>query len=134
MNGATGWVSYGPAPVPDSGPPEPLRPELADLGRLVRRGVKAVVGAARAEERITLSRILAGHLGDGAAEFEVVQERWPGYEHVNVQAGLDAWLAGPGRTAELIGIVGYQHRPFGLGELLTGVEAAPHDPFGPRPG
>jgi hypothetical protein len=134
MNGATGWVSYGPAPVPDGGAPEPLRPELADLGRLVRRGVKAVVGAARAEERITLSRILAGHLGEGAAELEVVQESWPVYEHVNVQAGLDGWLEDPRRSAELVGIVDYQHRPFGLGELLTAVGGSPHDQFGPRPG
>jgi Cdc6-like AAA superfamily ATPase len=132
---ASGWVAYGPG-IDGGGPApsEPLRPELADVGRLLRRGVRAVVGAARADERVTLSRILAEHLGDGAPSLEVVQENWPGYEHVNVQAGLDAWLAEPGRTAELIGIVGYQHRPFGLGELLTAAEGAPHDPFGPRPG
>jgi Cdc6-like AAA superfamily ATPase len=132
---ASGWVAYGPA-IDTGGatPPEQLRPELADVGRLLRRGVRAVVGAARADERVTLSRILAEFLGDGAPSLEVVQESWPGYEHVNVQAGLDAWLAEPGRTSELVGIVGYQHRPFGLGELLTGVEGAAQDPFGPRPG
>ena len=130
-------MSYGPAPAPATdvgaaaGPP---RPELADVGRLVRRGVRAVVGAARADERITLSRILAEHLGDGAPALEVVQESWPGYEHVNVQAGLDAWLADPRRSGELVGVVGYQHRPFGLGELLTANEDGHHDPFGPRPG
>jgi hypothetical protein len=133
-----GWSSYSPLPstVPVNGatPDEELRPELADVGRLVRRGLRAVVGAARAGESVTLSRMLAGHLGEAAAELEVVQEGWPGYEHVNVQAGLDAWLDHPGRAAELVGIVGYQHRPFGLGELLTGVEGSPHDPFGPRPG
>jgi hypothetical protein len=132
---ASGWVAYGPGIDTGGAPPsEPLRPELADVGRLLRRGVRAVVGAARADERVTLSRILAEHLGDGAPSLEVVQETWPGYEHVNVQAGLDAWLAEAGRTFELVGIVGYQHRPFGLGELLTAVEGAPHDPFGPRPG
>ena len=132
---ASGWVAYGPA-IDTGGatPPEQLRPELADVGRLLRRGVRAVVGAARADERVTLSRILVEFLGDGAPSLEVVQESWPGYEHVNVQAGLDAWLAEPGRTSELVGIVGYQHRPFGLGELLTAVEGAAQDPFGPRPG
>jgi hypothetical protein len=128
-------VSYGPGLDNGSATPaEPVRPELADVGRLVRRGMRAVVGAARADDRPTLSRILADHLGDGAPSLEVVQESWPGYEHVNVQAGLDAWLADPARTSELVGIVGYQHRPFGLGELLTAVEGTPHDPFGPRPG
>jgi hypothetical protein len=130
-----GWGTHGPVPEPPGGaPPEPLRPELADVGRLVRRGVRAVVGAARTDERLTLSGILAGHLGEQAPSLEVVQESWPGYEHVNVQAGLDAWLEDRRRSAELVGIVGYQHRPFGLGELLTGVEGSPHDPFGPRPG
>ncbi|NYJ06848.1 AAA family ATPase [Petropleomorpha daqingensis] len=132
---ASGWVAYGPG-IDTGGapPPEELRPELADVGRLLRRGVRAVVGAARADERVTLSRILAEHLGDGAAGLEVVQERAPSYEHVNLQAGLDAWLDDPGRTFELVGIVGYQHRPFGLGELLTGIDGSAHDPFGPRPG
>ena len=128
-------MAYGPGVDTGGAPPsEELRPELADVGRLLRRGVRAVVGAARADERVTLTRILAEFLGDGAASLEVVQESWPGYEHVNVQAGLDAWLAAPGRSSELVGIVGYQHHPFGLGELLTAVVGAPHEPFGPRPG
>jgi ATPase family associated with various cellular activities (AAA) len=120
----------GPGPGPDSG--EPMRPELADVGRLVRRGVRAVVGAARAGERPALSRILVEHLG-GAAGLDVVEETWPHYEHVNVQAGLDAWLADARRTWTLVGVVGYQHRPFGLAELLGG-EDSPNDPYGPRPG
>ncbi len=109
-----------------------LTPEFADVGRLVRRGVRAVVGAARAEERPALARILDEHLG-GVGDQEVVEESWPGYEHVNVQAGLDAWLTGPGRTAELVGVVGYQHRQFGLAEVLAGGDRKA-DPYGPRPG
>ena len=86
------YASYGPVPavVPPDGD---LRPEIADVGRLVRRGVQAVVGAARAGERPMLSRTLAEQLGHDAGELEVVEETWPGYDHVNVQAGLDAWLA-----------------------------------------
>ncbi|MCZ2815746.1 AAA family ATPase [Modestobacter sp. VKM Ac-2984] len=116
-------------------PPLPAapRPELADVGKLVRRGVRAVVGAARAEDRTTLAGLLLAHLGQAGAELDVVEEAWPSYEHVNVQAGLDTWLAGAGRTWQLVGVVGFQHRPFGLGELLS---AAPEtqEPYGPRPG
>jgi hypothetical protein len=115
-----------------TGPNGELRPELADVGRLARRGLRAVVGAARAGERPTLARILTEHLG-GGGDLEVVEESWPGYEHVNVQAGLDAWLTGPGRTAELVGVVGYQHRHVGLAEVLADVDRVA-DPYGPRPG
>jgi hypothetical protein len=109
-----------------------LRPELADVGRLARRGLRAMVGAARAVERPTLSGILADHLGPGTAAHDVVEETWPGYEHVNVQAGIDAWLADPRRTSDLVGIAHFQRAMFGLGDLLTGQGL--HDPMGLRPG
>jgi hypothetical protein len=109
-----------------------LRPELADVRRLVRRGVRALIGAARAAEHATLPGILAAHLGGGGPGLDVVEESWPGYDRVNVQAGLDAWLADPRRSWELVGVVGYQHHPFGLGELLAARDQPAH--FGPRPG
>jgi hypothetical protein len=101
---------------------DPARPELADVGRLLRRGVDKVVGAARADLRVTLTSVLREHLGPRAASLDVVEEAWPGYQHVNVQLGLDAWLAeggGEARTVRLVGVVGFQHRQFGLGELLN---------------
>ncbi|MCL3861600.1 ATP-binding protein [Actinotalea sp. K2] len=107
------------------------RPELADVGRLVRRGVRGVVAAARAGEVTTLTSILREHLGTDSAGMPVVEESWPAYEHVNVQAGVDAWLAATGAEVKVVGIVGFQHRPFGLGDLLA-QEA--RDPYGPRPG
>jgi hypothetical protein len=111
--------------------PDELRPELADIGRLARRGLRAVVGAARAEERPRLSRILAEHLGAGAGGYDVVEETWRPYELVNVQAGLDAWLPDGGRTFELVGVVTQHGQPVSLAELLSD---GPADPFGPRPG
>lgn len=116
----------------DQPPDGALKPELADVGRLVRRGMRAVVGAARAPERPSLSGILAAHLGADRAAFEAVEETWPGYEHVNVQAAVDAWLADPGRSAELVGIAGHQHLMFGLADLLAD-EGPEHGPFHLRP-
>ena len=107
-------------------------PELADVARLARRGVRALVTAARADERTTLPGLLTAHLG-ASGELDVVGERWAPYEHVNVQAGLDAWLAAPGRSGRLVGIVGFQHQHFGMAELLTG-DGEVQQPFGPRPG
>ena len=118
-----GWSAYAPLPerFPERRPAaEELRPELADLTRLARRGMRAVVGAARAEERPRLSRILTEHLGAAAGGYDVVEETWAGYDHVNVQAGLDAWLAEEGRAFELVGVSGFQHTVFGLGDLVSG--------------
>jgi ATPase family associated with various cellular activities (AAA) len=142
----TGWFAYAPhgeafvsrsvthgAAGPGAGGADPVRPELADVGRLVRRGVRGVVGAARAGEAPTLPGVLRDHLGPVGGELDVVEESWPGYEHVNVQAGLDAWIAASGARVRLVGVVGFQHRPFGLAEVLA--EEGPHHHLsGLRPG
>jgi hypothetical protein len=82
------------------------------------------VAAARAEDA-PAQRLLRAHLGPAAASLPVVGGSWPGYDHVNVQAGLDAWLAGSGgRPYELVGLTGFRHRMFGLADLMqSGGEA-----------
>jgi len=35
---------------------------------------------------------------------------WPPFEQVNVQAGVDAWLAQDGRRHEIVGVTGYGAR------------------------
>ena len=124
------YVASGPGgdvPAPD----DDRGLELADLGKLARRGLRAVTRAARADEQVTFSSLLRGHLG-AAADGDVVEETWPGYEHVNVQAGLDAWLTAGGRSSDTVGVLNFRHQHFGLAELLTTGDQ-PH-PFGLRPG
>src|SRR5687767_436298 len=86
------------------------RLRLSDLGKLVRRVRRGVVGAARAEDRVTFGKLLGSHLDVDTSDLEVVEESWPAYDHVNVQAGLDAWLAAPGRSHQLVGVVNFRHR------------------------
>lgn len=92
-------------------------PELRDLRRLLDRAVRHTVQVARADEQPTVARRLRSFVGDldGAP---VVGDSWPVYDHVNVQRALDAWLAEPGRRAEVVGLTGFQHMEFGLSELL----------------
>ncbi len=143
-----GWVMYagvsdgehvpspGPAALSGGARPgadgEPVRPELADLGRLGRRALRKVVRAARSEMGPTLSRALRAHLGPLDPGAPVVAESWRPYDHVNVQAGLEAWLAEPGRQFEVVGVTAFQNREFGLADFLD--ESGPVDPWGPRPG
>lgn len=81
-------------------------PELADIARLARRGLRGAVKVAREQERPVPSAAVREHLGAGATS-DVVAETWAGYEMVNVQAALDAWLAEPGRTHVVHGVHGY---------------------------
>ena len=106
------------------------RMRLSDVGKLARRARRQVVGAARADDRPTFLKLLGEHLGVPLQGLEVVEESWPSYELVNVQIGLDAWLAAEGRTHRLVGVTGHRHYEFGLGDLL---QPAPHA-HGPRPG
>jgi len=107
----------------DSGGPGD-RPELADFARMARRLVRLAVLAARAQDE-PVPQVLREHLGPDAAALPVVSSSWRGYDHVNVQAGLDAWLAGGGRDHELVGLTGFRTASFGLADLLQpGTEAA----------
>jgi hypothetical protein len=106
-----GFVSAGPGPAEAEGPPE-----LADLGRLARRLVARVVSAARAEDT-SVRRLLMDHLGASVATLPVATASWPRYDHVNVQAGLDAWLAGQGIEHQVCGLTGFHHSMFGLSDL-----------------
>lgn len=105
----------------------PLRPEVADLSRLGRRLVRKAVLAARADEVPTLARLLAEHLGPGAASLPVLGAKWPSYDHVNVQVGLEHWLRDPGRSHSLVGITAFEHRSFTLADLIRPMP----QPYGP---
>jgi GTPase SAR1 family protein len=107
-------------------------PELADLRRYGKRVVRRFVAAARADERPTFGRIVADHLETPTRGLPVVEETWAAYEHVNVQAALNAWLAGEARACHTIGMTNYRHRgSFGLGDLLGAQEQGMG---GPGPG
>jgi hypothetical protein len=94
-----------------------LRPEPADLIRLGQRALSALVATARKQSATPLAAVLAGHFGPTVTDLPVVGTQWPSYELVNVQIGLEHWLADPRRTHERVGISEYQHRSFSLGDL-----------------
>lgn len=105
------------------------RLRVSDVGKLARRTRRRIVGAARADDRPTFTKLLAAHLG-GLDGLEVIEESWPAYEHVNVQVALDTWLAAEGRRHELVGMANFRHREFGLTDLLR----RQRDDYGPAPG
>ncbi|MDQ3616080.1 MAG: ATP-binding protein [Actinomycetota bacterium] len=105
------------------------RLRLSDVAKLGRRVMRGIVGAARVDDQMTFGKLLAAHLGVDASDLGVVEESWPAYDQVNVQAGLDAWLDTGDRKHELVGVVNFQHREFGLSELMrSGAHAQHHLP------
>jgi hypothetical protein len=115
-------TSFGEATADD-------QPELADVGRLARKLMHRAVRTARTEDQ-PLRRVLLDHLGPGAAALPAVSDTCPLYEQVNLQIGLDAWLAEPGREHEAIGITGIAQMRFTdvtIGDLI---QAAPDSPYG----
>jgi cell division protease FtsH len=108
-------LAIRPWPAVGLGP----RPELADVARLAGRVLSLAVAAARGDDD-PVRRALAAHLGAAAAGWPVVTASWPAFDQVNVQAGLDAWLAGPGLRHELLGLTGVRRGPLDLADLTTG--------------
>jgi len=109
-----------------SEPDDQLR--LSDVGKLARLARRRVVRTARSQDRQTFASILAEHLRTDVADLEVVEESWPPYDLVNVQVGLDAWLAKEGVQHRIVGMRDHRHREFGLSDLLQ------PEHYGPWPG
>jgi cell division protease FtsH len=88
------------------------RPELADAGRLARKLLRRAVRTARSEDQ-PLRQVLLDHLGPDAAALPTVSDACPLYEQVNLQVGVEAWLAtGKDRQHEVIGITGIPQMRF----------------------
>src|SRR4051794_23929726 len=83
-----------------------------------RAFMKALQKATPPPEPTALARRLNEHLGADPGELPVTVESLPAYEQANVQAAMDAYLAGEGITAELIGIVGSGREHQGFADLV----------------
>ena len=102
-------------------------PDPDDL-RGLARGLRNVVDLARSalnneSEPSAVGRRIMTHLGCDLADVVPVTERFPLWEHVNVQRGVDAYLAAhgrrgvdrPGRRVEPTAREPARPRPFFLG-------------------
>ncbi|WP_296607037.1 ATP-binding protein [Nocardioides sp.] len=129
MPGSTiAWSTVGTPTTEDDQPFE-----ISDIGRFGRMVVRRFVTQARSSEQPSFRALVAEHLAVSVDDLAVVEERWPAYEHVNVQAALDTWLAAPGREHRVVGLADYRHRgSFGLADLLG--QDGPMRFHGPRPG
>jgi hypothetical protein len=105
------------------------------FGRAFRAFLEESVKDREAEEPPFVAR-LADHLGVDPRELPILAEQISVVEHPNVQAAVDGWISGDGRSAELVGISAEQKRYLGLGfaELITPAGGGLMGNRAPRPG
>jgi hypothetical protein len=92
----------------------------ADLAKLVRE-LLAESEDEGDEAGPPVGPVLREHLGDGARDLPVLTETLADWELPNLQLALDALLAQPGWSAEVIGLTGRAKRyeQFSLSDLMT---------------
>jgi len=71
---------------------------------------------------------VTGHLGCELAEVLLVSEKFPSWEHVNLQRGVDAYLAAHAAGAQWFGPAGGGHRPHE--DVLSLLSMPPHTVMG----
>ena len=90
----------------------------AELGRLVRELLEEGQEQQSGEP---IAPLLRAHLGDGARELPVLTEGLDDWELPNLQLGIDAAVARPGWSVDVIGLTGRAKRyeQFSLSDLMT---------------
>jgi hypothetical protein len=102
--------------MPEDAPPEQAPSEQAHPEQAPDRAAREFAASfskfldwvhatvAAGEDRNPVAALVADHLGPEGTEYSVVTRDLPPFEHVNLQAAIDAWSARPGRTVEVRGM------------------------------
>jgi cell division protease FtsH len=101
--------------------------DVRDFARQFRAFLEKVHRALPDVEPSELNRRMAEHLGADPAALPVVTEALPPYELANIQAAMDAYLARPEVTAELIGIAGGGREHQGFADLVAAARHGSYD-------
>jgi hypothetical protein len=99
------WMEADQAPGPGEEPAPAPDGQVLQFAAAFRQLLDWVhSSAAGADQGNEVSELVRGYLGPEGARHSVVTRDLPPFEHVNVQTAINAWLARPGRTAEIRGI------------------------------
>jgi ATPase family associated with various cellular activities (AAA) len=99
---------------------QPPQDEMREFAAAFR-GFLDWVHASAPQERNEVSALVREFLGPDGSGHSVVTRDLPSFEHVNLQAAIDAWSARAGRTAEVRGIaMPPHHGGLSLQQLVAG--------------
>jgi hypothetical protein len=85
-----------------------------EFGLLFKRFLDDIVNRAEVPEGPLLKRLRA-HLGGEPMHMPVISEEFERFQQPNLQVAMDAYLAQPAHSAELIGLAAENKRSWGLG-------------------
>jgi hypothetical protein len=117
-----GWIGYATVDVVNG------EFDAGAFGRDFHAFICAMTRMAPPREPSALVQRLEQHLGHPPIGLPVVAERFPTYEHANVQIAVDAYLAVEGRTADLVGVSGGGREFLGFADVVD--SAARDSSFG----
>ncbi|HEU5474487.1 MAG TPA: ATP-binding protein [Actinophytocola sp.] len=89
------------------------------LARSLRDVLRAADGVLAEDGDSRLGTLITEHIGCPIGEIPNVLERWPAWEHANLQRGLDAYLAEHSPDATWFGIAGTMRMHNDLMDMLT---------------
>jgi hypothetical protein len=89
------------------------------LARSVRKLMEAAARMLAENDDSRLVRLITDHVGCPISEIPNVVERWPGWEHANLQRGVDAYLAEHSPDADWHGVAGSSRGHHDLVDMLN---------------
>jgi hypothetical protein len=99
--------------------PEIDQDDARSLARSVRKLMEAAARMLAEDGDSRLVRLITDHVGCPIGEIPNVVERWPGWEHANLQRGVDAYLAEHSPDAEWYGVAGSSRGHHDLVDMLN---------------
>jgi hypothetical protein len=101
--------------MPDHAP----EAEAREFAGAFRRFIEWVHQTADEGQHNEAAALINGFFGPGGTDHSVVSRSLPTFEHVNLQAALDAWSAQPGRAVEVHGILLPPHHSIMLQQVFS---------------
>lgn len=120
---------------------EPTEDDVRRFAASFQRFAEAMAQHAHGERVPPIRALIDEHLGRDTSMIPILSETFSSWDQVNVQVAVTAWLAGEGRSHELVGLTGQQRHYSSMSDMLdtaqwAGVRVGPVDlvnlPVGPH--
>jgi cell division protease FtsH len=92
--------------------------DLAEFARTYREFMDRMTRLAYADARSEVRDRLDAHLGIDTTDIAIVAASFAPWDHVNIDVAMTAWLAEPGRTHEVFGLMGQQRHLGSMSDLI----------------